>query len=47
MIDRLIASTPMGRMAQPGEMASVIRFLLSEDSSFVTGQTVTACGGRS
>ena len=47
MIDRLIASTPMGRMALPGEMASVIRFLLSEDSSFVTGQTVTACGGRS
>lgn len=47
MIDRLIASTPMGRIAQPGEMASVIRFLLSEDSSFVTGQTVTACGGRS
>ena len=47
MIDRLIASTPMGRMALPGEMASVIRFLLSEDSSFVTGQTVVACGGRS
>jgi len=47
MIDRLIASTPMGRIAQPGEMASVIRFLLSEYSSFVTGQTVTACGGRS
>lgn len=47
MIDRLIASTPMGRMALPGEMATVIRFLLSEDSSFVTGQTVVACGGRS
>ena len=47
MIDQLIASTPLGRMAVPGEMASVIRFLLSEDSSFVTGQTVVACGGRS
>ncbi len=46
-IDRLIASTPLGRIGQPGEMASVIRFLLSEDSSFVTGQTVVACGGRS
>ncbi len=47
MIEQLIASTPMGRIAVPGEMASVIRFLLSEDSSFVTGQTVVACGGRS
>ncbi len=46
-IDRLIASTPLGRIGLPGEMASVIRFLLSEDSSFVTGQTVVACGGRS
>ena len=47
MIDKLIAATPLGRIGQPGEMASVIRFLLSEDSSFVTGQTVVACGGRS
>ncbi len=47
MIDQLIASTPLGRMAVPGEMASVIRFLLSDDASFVTGQTVVACGGRS
>ncbi len=47
MIEQLIDSTPMGRMAIPGEMASVIRFLLSEEASFVTGQTVVACGGRS
>ena len=47
MIDQLISSTPLGRMAVPGEMASVIRFLLSDEASFVTGQTVVACGGRS
>ena len=47
VLDQLVASTTLGRMAVPGEMASVIRFLLSEDASFVTGQTVVACGGRS
>lgn len=47
MVDQLIAITPLGRMANPSEMASVVRFLLSEDSSFITGQTIVACGGRS
>ena len=46
-VARLIAATPLGRMAEPGEIANVVRFLLSEDSSFVTGQTIVACGGRS
>lgn len=40
------AATPMGRIGQPEEIASVIRFLLSDDSSFMTGQTVVASGGR-
>jgi 3-oxoacyl-[acyl-carrier protein] reductase len=46
LVEQLIAITPMGRMAQPEEMASVVRFLLSDDSSFITGQTISACGGR-
>jgi NAD(P)-dependent dehydrogenase (short-subunit alcohol dehydrogenase family) len=47
MVDQLIASTPLGRMGDPSEMAAVVKFLLSEESSFITGQTITACGGRS
>jgi NAD(P)-dependent dehydrogenase (short-subunit alcohol dehydrogenase family) len=43
---RLIADTPMGRIGQPEEMAAVIRFLLSEESSFMTGETLSASGGR-
>ena len=46
LVDQLIAVTPMKRMAEPAEIASVVKFLLSDDSSFVTGQTVPACGGR-
>jgi 3-oxoacyl-[acyl-carrier protein] reductase len=46
LVQRLIDVTPLGRMAQPSEMAAVVRFLLSEESSFITGQTIVACGGR-
>lgn len=47
VVQRLIESTPLGRMAEPSEIASTVRFLLSEESSFITGQTIVACGGRS
>lgn len=46
LIEHLISITPMKRMAEPSEIASVVKFLLSDDSSFITGQTVSACGGR-
>jgi 3-oxoacyl-[acyl-carrier protein] reductase len=46
LVDQIIAMTPMGRMAEPEEIASVVTFLLSDASSFVTGQTIAACGGR-
>jgi 3-oxoacyl-[acyl-carrier protein] reductase len=43
---RIVADTPIGRIGQPEEIASVIRFLLSEESSFMTGETLSASGGR-
>lgn len=43
---RVIDETPLGRIGEPDEIAGVIRFLLSEESSFMTGQTVVASGGR-
>ena len=44
--DLIRAGTPMGRIGQPEEIAALIRFLLSNESSFMTGQTVVASGGR-
>ncbi|MEX0711934.1 MAG: 3-oxoacyl-ACP reductase family protein [Pirellulales bacterium] len=45
-IRKVVAETPLGRIGQPEEIAAVIRFLLSDESSFMTGQTVVASGGR-
>ena len=36
---------PLGRAATPEEIASVFAFLASDDASYVTGQTIYACGG--
>jgi glucose 1-dehydrogenase len=36
---------PMGRAGLPEEIASVFAFLASEDASYITGQTIFACGG--
>jgi len=36
---------PLKRFGQPEEIASVIRFLCSRDSSYITGQTITIDGG--
>lgn len=44
--ETIVNATPMGRKGAPHEIASVIRFLLSDESSFMTGQTVVASGGR-
>jgi NAD(P)-dependent dehydrogenase (short-subunit alcohol dehydrogenase family) len=35
----------LGRQGRPEEIASVVSFLCSSDSSYVTGQTINVCGG--
>lgn len=37
--------TPIGRAARPEEVASVVRFLMSEDASYVNGATIPIDGG--
>ena len=46
MVEQLRSTTPLGRLGEPEEMADVIAFLLSEESSYITGSTVIASGGR-
>jgi NAD(P)-dependent dehydrogenase (short-subunit alcohol dehydrogenase family) len=46
MIERFLVRTPLGRIAESDEIASVAVFLASEEASYVTGTTIYADGGR-
>ena len=43
---RLLSRTPLGRIGDPNEIASVAAFLVAEDSSYMTGETIYVDGGR-
>ena len=45
MFQKLAQSQPMGRMAQPSEVASLALFLCSDASSFITGTNYPIDGG--
>jgi 3-oxoacyl-[acyl-carrier protein] reductase len=47
VLDKMIASIPMGRMGEPHEIAETVAALASPAMAYVTGQVVVACGGRS
>ena len=42
-----MASLPLGRFAQPEEIASLIAYLASDDASYITGATLSIDGGLS
>lgn len=42
----ILSRTPIGRCGTPEEVASIVSFLCSDDSSYIVGQTIYADGGR-
>lgn len=44
--DRMMSRTPLGRFAEPEEIAEVVLFLAGDASSYMTGQVVYPDGGR-
>ncbi|MEM7696561.1 MAG: SDR family oxidoreductase [Pseudomonadota bacterium] len=42
----VLSRTPLGRVGDPSEIASVVAFLASDEASYITGQTLYADGGR-
>jgi NAD(P)-dependent dehydrogenase (short-subunit alcohol dehydrogenase family) len=43
--ENLVTRTPLGRLAQPEDIASVVRFLLSDEAAYITGTSVVVDGG--
>jgi len=47
LYDQIVKSIPLGRIAEPIDVAHPVLFLCSEDSDFITGQTIMVDGGAS
>lgn len=45
-LNRALSRTPLGRVGEPSEVASIAAFLASDDASYVTGETIYVDGGR-
>ena len=45
-IEEKLKETPLGRLATPEDTAKLCLFLLSDDSSFITGENISINGGR-
>jgi NAD(P)-dependent dehydrogenase (short-subunit alcohol dehydrogenase family) len=43
---QILSRTPLGRAGEPAEIAAIAAFLLSDDASYITGETLVADGGR-
>jgi 3-oxoacyl-[acyl-carrier protein] reductase len=41
----MLAATPLGRLGDPGDVAGAVRFLCSDEASFITGEVLLVDGG--
>ncbi len=44
--EALLKAIPVGRLGRPDDYGGMIAFLLSDDTGFITGQTISVSGGR-
>jgi len=45
VLERIIAGIPMGRLAEPEEIAGLIGYLASDEAAYITGANIAINGG--
>jgi acetoacetyl-CoA reductase len=45
VLERIVAGIPMGRLADPDEIAGLIAYLSSEEAGYITGANIAINGG--
>lgn len=45
VLQKIIATIPVGRLGEPSEIARTVAFLTAEDAGFITGEDITVNGG--
>jgi 3-oxoacyl-[acyl-carrier protein] reductase len=43
--EAMLANTPLGRLGEPSDVAGAVRFLCSDEASFITGEVLLVDGG--
>ncbi len=46
VLDQQVKSIPLGRLAEPEDIASTISFIVSEKANYITGEVITVGGGK-
>jgi acetoacetyl-CoA reductase len=46
ILNKIIATVPVGRLGRPEEIARAVAFLVSDDAGFITGATLSINGGK-
>ena len=45
VLEQIVAAIPMGRLAQPDEIAGLVSYLASDDAGYITGANISINGG--
>ena len=46
VLEKIVASIPVGRLGRADDIARTVRFLVADDADFITGSTISVNGGH-